>query len=114
MEQISQLAIAFYSLLEKKYSKLLGHQIQDVRRWNEFKENLSNTFGSLKDNPDFSDVTLACLARMVCKVCGKEGFVSQIKDHIERSHLEGFIVACDQCEKTYTSRTALKRHHQMH
>ena len=80
-------------------------------RWNEFKENLSNTFGSLKDNPDFSDVALACLARMVCKVWGKEG---QIKDHIERSHLEGFIVACDQCEKTYTSRTALKRHHQMH
>ena len=83
-------------------------------RWNEFKENLSNTFGSLKDNPDFSNVTLACLARMVCKVCGKEGFVSQIKDHIEKSHLEGFIVACDQCEKTYQSRTALKGHHQMH
>ena len=32
IEQISQLAIAFYSLLEKKYSKLLGHQIQDVRK----------------------------------------------------------------------------------
>ena len=50
----------------------------------------------------------------VCKVCGKEGFSTQIKDHIERSHLEGFIVLCDQCEKTYTTRNGLKRHRHIH
>ena len=50
----------------------------------------------------------------VCKVCGKEGFQSQIKDHIERYHLEGFIVLCDQCEKTYSTRSGLKRHRQIH
>ena len=50
----------------------------------------------------------------VCKVCGKEGFQSSIKGHIERSHLEGFIVLCDQCEKTYTTRSGLKRHRQIH
>ena len=29
-------------------------------RWNEFKENAITAFGSLRDDQDFSDVTLAC------------------------------------------------------
>ena len=37
----------------------------------------------------------------VCKVCGKEGYSSSIKDHIERNHVEGIIVPCNQCEKTF-------------
>ena len=47
----------------------------------------------------------------VCKVCGKEGYSSSIKDHIERNHVEGIIVPCDQCEKTFRSRNALRLHH---
>ena len=50
----------------------------------------------------------------VCKVCGKEGFFTSIKNHIERFHLEGFIVSCNQCEKTYNSRSSLKRHYEIH
>ena len=29
-------------------------------KWNDFKENVSNTFGTLRDDTDFTDVTLAC------------------------------------------------------
>ena len=29
-------------------------------QWNDFKENVNIAFGSLRDNKDFSDVTLAC------------------------------------------------------
>ena len=29
-------------------------------QWNDFKENVNTAFGSLRDDKDFSDVTLAC------------------------------------------------------
>ena len=29
-------------------------------KWNDFQENINNTFGSLRDNLDFIDITLAC------------------------------------------------------
>ena len=29
-------------------------------QWNDFKDNAVNAFGSLKDDEDFTDVTLAC------------------------------------------------------
>merc|ERR1712129_31331 len=29
-------------------------------RWNDFQQNITTAFGTLKDEPDFSDVTLAC------------------------------------------------------
>ena len=52
--------------------------------------------------------------KYTCKTCGKEGFSSSIKNHIERSHLEGFVVLCDQCENTYTTRNGLRRHKRTH
>ena len=45
-----------------------------------------------------------------CKVCGKEGMGSAIKDHIEANHLEGIIVPCGQCEKTFGYRNGLRKH----
>ena len=29
-------------------------------KWNDFKENLNSAFGALRNDEDFSDVTLAC------------------------------------------------------
>ena len=46
----------------------------------------------------------------ICKVCGKEGASQAIKDHIEANHLEGVSLPCNNCEKTYRSRTALRLH----
>ena len=50
----------------------------------------------------------------VCKVCGKEAEHSSIRYHIERFHLEDHIVLCGQCEKSYTTRTDLRRHKRTH
>ena len=46
----------------------------------------------------------------ICKVCGKEGLSQTIKDHIEANHLEGVSLPCNNCEKTFRSRTALRKH----
>ena len=50
-----------------------------------------------------------CLAHR-CKVCGKEGLGSAIKDHIEANHIEGIVIPCNLCEKTFRYRNALKLH----
>ena len=45
-----------------------------------------------------------------CKVCGKEGHGSQIVKHIEANHLEGVVVPCKYCEKTFRSRNSIGHH----
>ena len=50
----------------------------------------------------------------VCKVCGKEGMGSAIKDHIEANHLEGIIIPCNLCDKTFRSRNGLRLHKRQH
>ena len=34
----------------------------------------------------------------VCKVCGKEGQIVAIRDHIEANHLDGIVLPCNFCE----------------
>ena len=46
----------------------------------------------------------------VCKVCGKEDKNQNIKDHIEANHLEGIVIPCNLCEKTFRSRQCLRQH----
>ena len=43
-----------------------------------------------------------------CTVCGKEGMGNAIIDHIEAKHLEGIVLPCNQCEKTFRCRNSLK------
>ena len=50
----------------------------------------------------------------LCKVCGKEGFPTQIKDHIEANHIEGIIIPCNLCDKTFRSRKRLGQHKRQH
>ena len=47
-----------------------------------------------------------------CKVCGKEGESNAIKDHIEANHIEGIVIPCTLCEKTFRSRDSLRHHRQ--
>ena len=46
----------------------------------------------------------------LCKVCGKEGMGSAIKDHIEANHLEGVVIPCNLCDKTFRSRAGFRQH----
>ena len=50
----------------------------------------------------------------VCKVCGKEGQGRDIKEHIEANHLEGIIIPCNLCDKSFRSRNALRLHKRQH
>ena len=49
-----------------------------------------------------------------CQVCGKKGQGMQIRDHIEANHLEGIVIPCNRCDKTYRSRNALRCHKRTH
>ena len=46
----------------------------------------------------------------ICKVCGKEGYSSDIKRHVEANHLEGVSVPCNLCDKILRWRHALSYH----
>ena len=46
----------------------------------------------------------------ICKVCGKEGHGTLIRDHIEANHLEGVSIPCVFCDNTFASRNALSKH----
>ena len=46
----------------------------------------------------------------ICKVCGKEGLGKNIQDHIESKHIDGIMLPCYHCEKTFTSRNGLRLH----
>ena len=46
----------------------------------------------------------------LCKVCGKEGLGKNIQDHIEAKHIDGIVLPCFYCEKTFTSRNGLRLH----
>ena len=49
-----------------------------------------------------------------CQVCGKEGQGMQIRDHIEANHLEGIVMPCNHCEKTFRSRSAMRGHRRIY
>ena len=50
----------------------------------------------------------------ICQVCGKEGKMTNIKRHIETNHLEGIVIPCNLCEKTFRSRNAMTQHNSIH
>ena len=37
-----------------------------------------------------------------------------IKDHIEANHIEGIVIPCNLCDKTFRSRNALRLHNRLH
>ena len=47
-----------------------------------------------------------------CTVCGKEAISGSIKKHIEAKHLEGALISCNLCGKTFRCKTSLAKHSQ--
>ena len=50
----------------------------------------------------------------VCQVCGKEGQLTSIRNHIEANHLEGILIPCNTCDQTVSTRNALRKHKSKH
>ena len=46
----------------------------------------------------------------ICCVCGKEGMLTNIRDHIEAHHIKGLSHPCNFCDKTFRSRVSLRMH----
>ena len=46
----------------------------------------------------------------MCKLCGKEGRLSNIRDHIEVKHLGALSIPCNTCGKTFQWRSAPRMH----
>ena len=46
----------------------------------------------------------------ICKVCGKEGSMQSIMNHIEAHHMTGISIPCDTCGKAFKSRNSLNAH----
>ena len=46
----------------------------------------------------------------ICKVCGKEGQSTDIRDHIEAKHVEEISIPCNCCDKAFSSRASLRVH----
>ena len=46
----------------------------------------------------------------VCQICSKEGQWVNIRDHIEANHIDGILIPCNICNKTVSSRQALRCH----
>ena len=46
----------------------------------------------------------------ICKVCGKEGPMRNIMNHIEANHMNNVSIPCNYCGKTLTTRNALSLH----
>ena len=46
----------------------------------------------------------------ICKVCGKEGPMRNIMNHIEANHMTNISIPCNNCGKNLTTRNALSLH----
>ena len=46
----------------------------------------------------------------VCKVCGKEGNITTIINHIEAHHIAGISIPCGLCGTQFKSRNSLSKH----
>ena len=46
----------------------------------------------------------------ICKMCGKEGSWTAIRNHIEVHHIAGISIPCGLCGQVFSSRNALAQH----
>ena len=82
-------------------TKLLSRDLQD----------LDTTVKSMMETSQNTIMDGNCRKKAkICKICGKEGKATVIRNHIEANHLEGVSLPCNQCDKTFKSRNTLNQH----
>merc|ERR1712129_225386 len=52
--------------------------------------------------------------KSLCKVCGREGYYANIKEHIEAIHVEGITITCELCDKIFRTRDRFRKHKVAH
>jgi len=50
----------------------------------------------------------------LCKVCGRDGYYANIKEHIEAIHVEGIKITCELCDKIFRTRDRFRKHKVAH
>ena len=50
----------------------------------------------------------------ICKVCGKEGAMANIRNHIESHHIAEISIPCSPCGTLFRSRNSLAQHKYTH
>ena len=85
-----------------------------IERQNQFSGNLEELDETVKSmmvkSTNFVANRRAKTYADICKVCGKEGLGSAIKNHIEANHLEGIVLPCNHCASTFKTRVGLRTH----
>ena len=101
-------------LLEPKSERKFAHGNQASENANKMKRNtwiLDQKVKSLMKSSDDSDPNnKSGTRRRTCKVCGQDGPVQDIKNHIEANHIAGMSISCDLCGKLFKSRNSLGSH----
>ena len=80
---------------------------------NDLDEKVKSLIGRSENMVKYSN-NRQMIKAYVCQVCGKEGAGTQIRDHIEATHLEGIPIPCNICDQTVKTRNALRTHKARH
>ena len=101
-------------LLEPKSERKVTMSNQASENTNKMKRNtwiMAQKVKSLMKSSDNSDPNSKSGSRTrICKICGQEGPVQDIKSHIEANHIAGISIPCDLCGKLFKSRNSLGSH----
>ena len=101
-------------LLEPKSERKLALSNQASENANKMKRNkwiLDQKVKSLMKSSDNSDPnSKSGSRRRICKICGQEGPIQDMKNHIEANHIAGISIPCDLCGKLFKSRNSLGSH----
>ena len=73
-------------------------------------ENLDDQIDSMIETSQNSVGGKAKGKARICKVCGKEGQLVNIKNHIETQHITGVSHFCETCGNKFKSRHGLAVH----
>ena len=88
--------------------------VDEVKTRPAFKETEDVT-ADLQDLDDkIKSMIYGTKSTKVCKVCGKKGTIGHLKDHVESIHITGMSHSCNNCQKTFKSRAALRVHKYKH
>ena len=88
---------------------------QDCKKHLEHGERINSLMGRSENvipNGKHKDGRTKKVHARICKLCGKEGRLKNIRYHIEMSHLEDISIPCNKCGKTFASRSAMKLHNE--